>query len=75
MDKFDELGCKLAAKILLQNTTKGIITPDRDEWIGVNLLERDDELKRLSKDNVKCTQQELMMSPSITMETSVVTLK
>lgn len=49
MDKFDELGCKLAARLLLQDTSKGIITPNRDEWIGVNLLERDDELTR--KDN------------------------
>lgn len=52
MDKFNELGCKLAAKLLLQNTSKGIITPNYDEWIGVGLLERDDELTRLSpKDN------------------------
>jgi hypothetical protein len=51
MDKCNELGCKLAAKLLLQNKSKGIITPNYDEWIGVGLLERDDELKRLPKDN------------------------
>lgn len=71
MDKSDELGCKLAAKLLLQDTTKGIITPNRDEWIGVGLLERDDELTR-NKDNNKCTPQQSVTQPSSTMVTLVV---
>lgn len=38
-----ELGNKLAARLLLSSDS-GIIVPSQDEWIGVNLLERDDEL-------------------------------
>lgn len=39
-----DLGSKLAAQILLADTLSGIVIPSDEEWIGVNLLERDDEL-------------------------------
>jgi hypothetical protein len=40
-----EIGCKAAARILLSRVgTTRIVVPDRDEWLGVGLLERDDEL-------------------------------
>lgn len=38
---------KMEAALLLLDIRKDRITvPTRDEWIGLNLLERDDELKR-----------------------------
>ena len=45
--EFNDLGSKLAAQIFLADRIKGIVIPTREEWIGVNLLERDDELKRI----------------------------
>lgn len=44
--EIQELGCKLAAQILLADTLGGIVIPSEEEWIGLNLLERDDELRR-----------------------------
>lgn len=42
----NELGCKLAAKIMLADRQPRFSIPDAYEWVGVNLLERDDELTR-----------------------------
>jgi hypothetical protein len=42
----NELGCKLSAKIMLADRMRRVCIPDVYEWVGVNLLERDDELKR-----------------------------
>ena len=39
-----DLGAKCAARILIQDRNSGIVVPSREEWIGLNLLERDDEL-------------------------------
>ena len=44
--EINDLGSKLAVQILLAGDGRGIIIPTREEWIGVGLLERDDELKR-----------------------------
>lgn len=42
-----DLGSKLAAQLLLcDRHTKKIVVPTREEWIGINLLSRDDELQR-----------------------------
>jgi hypothetical protein len=46
--KAEELGDKLAAKLLLMDHSKRIIVPTESEWFGIGLLERDDELKRYS---------------------------
>lgn len=40
----DVIGCKVAAKLLLADRLAGLVIPSQEEWIGVNLLERDDEL-------------------------------
>ena len=42
----NELGCKLSAKIMLADRMRRVCIPDQYEWVGVNLLERDDELER-----------------------------
>lgn len=42
--KAEELGRKLAAKILLAGHDRRLVLPSYDEWVGVHLLERDDEL-------------------------------
>ena len=42
----NDLGAKLAARILLTDTEGGIVIPSREEMIGVALLERDDELPK-----------------------------
>jgi hypothetical protein len=43
----EEIGCKAAARILLSRIgTTRIVVPDRNEWLGVALLERDDELPK-----------------------------
>jgi hypothetical protein len=42
----DELGCKCAARIILADSQRRIDVPNRDEWIGVNLLEHGDQLPR-----------------------------
>lgn len=47
--EINELGCKLAAKVLLLDKNGRLIVPSQDEWIGVNLLERDDDLPNRSK--------------------------
>lgn len=44
--EINDLGAKLAAQILLADSLSGIVIPSDAEWIGVNLLERDDELRR-----------------------------
>jgi hypothetical protein len=46
LSKADELGLKLCGKLLLADPLKRTIVPSGDEWIGVNLLERDDELPK-----------------------------
>jgi hypothetical protein len=43
---YTDLGSKLAATLLLQDRSNKILIPSREEWIGVGLLERDDELCR-----------------------------
>ena len=40
----NDLGSKLAAQLLLCSIDRRIIVPSEEEWIGLNLLERDDEL-------------------------------
>ncbi len=44
--EIQELGCKLSAQILLADSLGGIVIPSEEEWIGLGLLERDDELRR-----------------------------
>lgn len=41
--KSDELGRKACAQIMLVGSLDKIVVPSQDEWIGLNLLERDDE--------------------------------
>ena len=48
--EINELGSKLAAKVLLLDKDGRVIVPSRDEWIGVNLLERDDDLPPRAKE-------------------------
>lgn len=38
----EELTRKLLALIMLAND-RGLVVPTKDEWIGLNLLERDDQ--------------------------------
>lgn len=45
---FGDLGSKLAAQILLSDRSRRILVPSREEWVGLGLLERDDELKRVT---------------------------
>jgi len=40
----NELGDKLAARIMLLDKSLKLYLPSEEEWIGLNLLERDDEL-------------------------------
>lgn len=47
--RIEQIGMKVAAAILLADTLAGIIVPSREEWIGVNLLARDNELPRLPR--------------------------
>ena len=42
--EYNDLGSKLAAQVLLGDTTRRIVVPSYEEWVGVDLLERDDEL-------------------------------
>lgn len=42
--RLEEFGRKLQAKLLLSDPLRRILVPSRDEWIGLNLLERDDQL-------------------------------
>lgn len=46
----NDLGSMLAAKLLLMDTSKRIIIPSEEEWIGLNCLERDDDLPNRRKD-------------------------
>ena len=39
-----DIGSKCLAGMLLADRYSGIVIPSREEWIGLNLLERDDEL-------------------------------
>lgn len=45
--KADELGNKLTARLMLSDKSPKIYLPSKEEWIGLNLLERDDELPSL----------------------------
>lgn len=45
-DELKEARMKFEAGTMLSNSFKRIDVPTRSEWIGVGLLERDDELKR-----------------------------
>jgi hypothetical protein len=45
-----ELGDKLAARIMLLDKSSKLYLPNESEWIGINLLERDDELPNLPKE-------------------------
>lgn len=42
----DELGMKLQARLFLiwADWTRKIVTPTHEEWVGIGLLERDDQL-------------------------------
>ena len=44
--RFWEEGCKSQARLLLSEIGRGprLIIPSEEEWIGINLLERDGEL-------------------------------
>jgi len=42
--EINDLGSKMAALAILSCDHRKVIVPSREEWIGVNLLERDDEL-------------------------------
>lgn len=44
----DEDAAKFYAGIMLCDISKRIIVPTAEEWIGLNLLERDDELRRMN---------------------------
>jgi hypothetical protein len=44
--EISDLGNQLAASILLQDTFNRIVIPTYEEWIGIGLLEMNDELKR-----------------------------
>ena len=44
--KPSEIDKKFEARILLCDNQPRIIQPSDDEWVGVNLLERDDQLER-----------------------------
>lgn len=46
----NELGYKLAARIML-TSTKLIVTPTKEEYIGINLLHRDNELPSFPQRN------------------------
>lgn len=50
--ELEELGNKASAKILLADSSRRIRIPTYDEWIGIGLLERDDELIRKSNRKV-----------------------
>jgi len=41
-----EAGCKFQAEMLLIEDPDILKIPTYEEWLGLNLLERDDELKR-----------------------------
>lgn len=43
----NENWCKFAASILLCDISKKIVIPTKEEWYGLNMLERDDELRRM----------------------------
>ena len=43
LTEIEELGCKLAAKVLLSGKSRKIVVPSCEEWIGINLLELDYE--------------------------------
>lgn len=43
-DLADELGLKAEAEILLLDPRRGIVIPTADEWVGLNLLDRDGEV-------------------------------
>jgi hypothetical protein len=45
----DEDWCKFAAGIMLSDMTSKIVVPEAEEWFGLNMLERDDELSRFIK--------------------------
>lgn len=44
--KVNEHSAKFMANMLLNDKRNGIRIPTVEEWIGVNLLERDDEMRR-----------------------------
>lgn len=45
--QIDEDSAKFYAGIMLCDISKKIVVPTCEEWIGLNLLERDDELRRM----------------------------
>lgn len=47
--EIEELRLKCAAKCLILGRTPKIVIPDRDEMVGLALLERDDELPKRRK--------------------------
>jgi len=49
LTKIEEERLKFEALVMLSQfsrDSKKVIIPTRDEWVGLNLLEQDDELKR-----------------------------
>lgn len=42
--KYNEIGLKFAARMLLDDKRNELIVPSGEEWVGLNLLERDGEL-------------------------------
>lgn len=47
--EINDLGSKLAAQILLATGGTRLVIPSYEEWVGFNLLERDDELPARKK--------------------------
>lgn len=52
---------KFSARMMLLGQSKRLTIPSEDEWVGLNLLERDDELKiyRKEKGEIQTTQREV----------------
>ena len=44
--RFVEAACKAQALLMLLDKTRRLSEPSQEEWLGVNLLERDEQLPR-----------------------------
>jgi hypothetical protein len=50
--EIEEESCKFQAQVMLSEFSRDnrrIIVPTTEEWVGIHLLERDDELKRTTR--------------------------
>jgi len=41
--------CKFLAELMMLGLDRRVVVPTGEEWIGLNLLERDDHLKRRTR--------------------------